>query len=81
MNDFINLSDGGKIHQKYQARIASLKEFMKDKTLSTSMTEYDRAKVDTYRKFIVFCIENNLFTLIYILSTIRHVQKYKLRRV
>ena len=70
-----------KIHQKYQARIASLKEFMKDKTLSTSMTEYDRAKVDTYRKFIVFCIKNNLFTLIYILSTIRYIQKYKLRRV
>ena len=70
-----------KIKQEYVERVKLSKAFIKDDLLIKSLQKYDKAKVDSFRNIMIFCIKNRLFLIIYILSTIRYVQKYKLRSI
>ena len=38
-------------------------------------------KINKYRKLILFCIKRKLFLFIYLLSTIRYLQKYKFHKI
>lgn len=68
-----------KIKQKYTERVKLSKAFIKDDLLIESLQKYDKSKVDSFRNIIIFCIKNKLFLIIHIFSTVRYIQKYKLK--
>lgn len=70
-----------KIKQKYVERVKLSKAFIEDSLLVESLQKYDKSKIDSFRKIVIFCIKNRLFLIIYILSIIRYIQKYKLKSI